>query len=215
MTVEVKICGLGRPEDARLAEAAGADYLGVVFAPGPRQRNADEARRIWEGAGGRRVGVFVDPGGEEVWRLATSLELAVIQLHGSEAPELCDELREAGDWAVWKAIRLGGETRLEAALDRYGERVDGILLEGWSARGRGGVGARFEWSLAGRLREGWPDGLRLIAAGGLNAGNVAAAIAQIRPHVVDVSSGVEAALGVKDPEAVRAFLDAVRRAGSS
>jgi phosphoribosylanthranilate isomerase len=212
MKVEAKICGLGWPEDARRAAQAGADYLGVVFAPSPRRRVSEEARRIWEGTAARRVGVFVDPDREEAVELAVELAMAVVQLHGSEAPGFCQRIREAGDWAVWKALRVREGVDPTAAVEKYAEAVDGILLEGWSARGLGGVGARFDWSRVGRLREDWPPGVRLILAGGLNAGNVEGAIESVAPDVVDVSSGVELSPGVKDPAAVSAFLEAVKRA---
>ncbi len=212
MRVEAKICGLGRPEDARRAADAGADYLGVVFAPGPRHREREEGRRIREGIDARRVGVFVDPEEAEVVEAARLLGLAVVQLHGSEDPSFCRRVAGSGDWAVWKAVRVGAETRLAAEAERYADAVDGVLLEGWSARGQGGVGARFDWAQAEKMRAHWPRGLRLILAGGLNAGNVEEAIRRVRPDVVDTSSGVETAPGVKDPQQMKDFLDAVKRA---
>lgn len=214
MNVAAKICGLCRPEDARLASEAGANYLGVILAPGPRRREPDEARAIWDGLSGHRVGVFVDPTEEEVVQLAQGLRLDVVQLHGCEEPEFCRRVRETIPASVWKAVRLRDEGVLDAALDRYSRSVDGVLLEGWSPKGIGGVGARLDWSRLDAARRRWPSGRHLILAGGLNPGNVAAAIRAVRPDVVDVSSGVEAELGVKDPEAVRAFLREVQRAQS-
>jgi phosphoribosylanthranilate isomerase len=211
VNVQVKICGLGRPEDARVAEEAGADYLGVVFAASPRQRSESEARRIWRDTRASRVGVFVDSPEEELVARARRLGLSVVQLHGSEAPEYCRRVSGAGAWATWKAVRLKAGQRLEPMLERYSSVVDGLLLEGWSRGGQGGVGAQFDWSLAARVRNAWPEDLRLILAGGLGPGNVAEAIERVRPDIVDVSSGVEAAPGLKDPEAVLAFVEAVGR----
>lgn len=211
MRVEAKICGLVRPGDARAAESAGADYLGVVFAPGPRQRDPSQAREIWNGTAARRVGVFVDPELDEVLRVARDLGLAVVQLHGSEAPALCREVRDSGPWAVWKAVAVRAGESLRSELERYAGAADGVLLEGSSTAGRGGVGARFDWSRLESVRAAWPDGLRLILAGGLSAANVEEAIRAVRPHVVDVSSGVESVPGRKDPARVQAFLSAVRR----
>ncbi len=213
MRVEAKICGLGWPEDARVAEEAGADYLGVVFAPSPRLRSEREARQIWQGTKAKRAGVFVDAEEEQVLEIARNLDLAVVQLHGSESQETCQRLAEAGNWAVWKALRIVSDTDLEAALELYGQTVGGILLEGWSAHGHGGVGAKFDWSLAERLRDAWPPDVRLVLAGGLNPENVAEAIERMRPDVVDVSSGVETSPGMKDADAVWAFVEAVRQAG--
>jgi phosphoribosylanthranilate isomerase len=211
--VEAKICGLGWPEDARVAEEAGADYLGVVFAPSPRQRSEREARQIWRDSEARRVGVFVDAEEGQVVEIARNLDLAVVQLHGSESRDYCQRLAGAGNWAVWKAVRIASDTRLEAALEPYAECVGGILLEGWSPHGHGGVGAGFDWSLAERLRDAWPPDVLLVLAGGLNPENVAEAIERIQPDVVDVSSGVETAPGMKNPDAVWAFVEAVRGAG--
>jgi phosphoribosylanthranilate isomerase len=213
MSFEAKICGLGWPEDARVAEEAGADYLGVVFAPSPRQRSKREARQIWHGTEAKRAGVFVDAEEEQVLEIAHDLDLAVVQLHGSEGREYCQRLAGAGNWAVWKALRIASDSDLEAALEPYAECVGGILLEGWSAQGHGGVGAKFDWSLGERLRDAWPPDVRLVLAGGLNPDNVAEAIERIQPDVVDVSSGVETAPGMKDADAVWAFIEAVRRAG--
>ncbi len=209
---EVKICGLTRAEDARLAESLGAAYLGVVFAPSPRRQDAPTARRIWESTGAQRVGVFVNAPATEVIEVADALDLSVIQLHGDERPEFCRRVRESGAWAVWKALRIGGEAGAAEPLARYAGEVDGILLEGHSRRGRGGVGAAFDWSRFEPRRSGWPTELRLILAGGLRPENVTAAIERVRPDVVDVSSGVERGLGRKDARALRKFMSAVRAA---
>lgn len=209
MQVEAKICGLCRREDARAAAEAGAHYLGVVFAPGARRRTLEQARVIFDDLAPRRVGVFVDAELPELLKVATALELDTVQLHGSEDPEYCARIREAGAWAVWKAVRIRNEADLPEALARYPGCVDGLLLEGHSERGHGGVGARFRWALARQARARWPAGLRLILAGGLDPGNVAEAIESVRPDVVDVSSGVEREVGRKDRRAIRAFLEAV------
>ncbi len=212
MIVEVKICGLGRPEDARVAEAAGAEYLGVVFAASPRQRTEDEARVIWRATRAKRVGVFVDAPATEVLERARRLDLNVVQLHGAEDPAYCRRVSRPGNWRVWKAVRLEAGCDVESALERYSQVVDGLVLEGRSDRGHGGVGARFDWSWVSDVRASWPQSLSLVLAGGLNPSNVLEAIQSARPQVVDVSSGVESGPGIKDPDAVRAFVEAVRSA---
>lgn len=214
MRTEVKICGLGRGTDARVAASAGADYLGIVFAAeGPRRRSPGEAARIWSGLPTPRVGVFVDPDFGEVADLVEELRLAVVQLHGSESPSSCRRVADETGARVWKAVRLRSPRDLDEALGRYGPHVGGLVLEGWSTLGLGGVGARFDWGWATERRSKWPSGLQLILAGGLTAGNVRAAIDAVRPDVVDVSSGVEEAPGRKDARAVRSFLLEARRAG--
>jgi phosphoribosylanthranilate isomerase len=144
--------------------------------------------------------------------MAGELELDVVQLHGSEGPEFCRRVRESGPWTVWKAIQPYGDRLLEA-VERYRDHVDAVLLEGASARGRGGVGARFDWEGSAGARAGWPPDLRLVLAGGLKPSNVEAAIGALAPHVVDVCSGVEIEVGRKDPRRLRAFVGAVRETG--
>lgn len=214
MSVEAKICGLTRGADARAAAEAGADYIGVVFAAGPRARGVGQAAEIWDGVEARRAGVFVDAEIDAVLEVANGLDLRVVQLHGAEDAATCRRIREAGPWVVWKALRVIDAARLEDEVKRYAGVVDGILLEGHSPLGSGGVGARFDWSRLDAARASWPADLKLIMAGGLTPDSVGAAIAAVRPDVVDVSSGVESEVGRKDHAAVRAFLDAVRRAAS-
>lgn len=203
--VRVKICGLCRPEDARVAAEAGADLLGVVFAAGPRRQDAASARRIWEGQGAGRAGVFADADESEVLRVADVLACSVIQLHGSESPEACERIRAAGPWAVWKAIRVRGD-ELSAQVRRYAAVADAVLVEAFDAGGLGGTGAPLPRAALARARAAWPQGLALVVAGGLAPENVAAVARAFDPDVVDVSSGVEAQVGAKDPERVRAFV---------
>jgi phosphoribosylanthranilate isomerase len=159
-----------------------------------------------------RVGVFVDAGVDEVRRGAEEAGLHVLQLHGAEPPATLAALRAEGRWSVWKAVRPRSAAELRDAIDRYRSHADALLLDGWSAAAAGGVGARFPWEEISECRDEIPDSLDLIVAGGLNPGNVERAIALLRPAVVDVSSGVESAPGVKDPAAMPAFLEAVQRA---
>lgn len=110
---------------------------------------------------------------------------------------------------MWKAIRARDGVELEFAIDRYGAYADGILLDGWSARGAGGVGALFPWELAARVRNAMPDEIDLVAAGGLRAENVKELVQRLGPDVVDVSSGVEEAVGRKSEAKIRAFVEAI------
>jgi len=213
--VRVKICGVCRPRDAAAAAAAGADYIGVVLAPGLRRsRSLDEAAAIWAAAPGPlRVGVFVDGAEAELRGAGESLGLAVLQLHGREPPELLAAVR-GGGWEVWKALRPRSAAELEAAVAAYAPVADGLVVDGWSAAGPGGAGAVFDWGLLERVRFALPGSLRLVVAGGLAPTNVAEAIERLRPDVVDVSSGVERAPCEKDPERVAAFVAAARSAAA-
>lgn len=209
--LEVKICGVCRPEDADLVASAGADYLGVILAPGRRRsRTLEEAARIFAAAPGcRRVGVFVDEAPERVREFAESLALDVVQLHGTEAPALLTELR-VGPWRLWKALRPRSATEFLAGVEAYGDVADALLIDGWSAAGPGGTGARVPWSELSAVRDRLPPGLKLILAGGLHPGNLGEAVAALVPRCVDVSSGVEGGDGWKDPVLVREFVATAR-----
>lgn len=209
----VKICGVCRPEDARTAVEAGADYVGVVLAPGGgRSQSLERARELFDAVGdaARRVGVFVDTDAAEIQVAARRLGLDVLQLHGGEPPELVESLRRAGPWRVWKAIRPRSGAEFAAAVERYAGHVDGIVVDGWSSRAPGGTGERFPWREVAEHRGTVPAGVLLVVAGGLDPENVARAVALLRPDVVDVSSGVEAAVGAKDTARVAAFAAAAR-----
>jgi phosphoribosylanthranilate isomerase len=211
----VKICGICHPRDAALVESAGADYLGVILAPGrSRSRTLEEAASIFAMApAAKRVGVFVDAPAKEVREAALRLNLAVVQLHGEEPPELLSELR-GGATRIWKAIRPRTAEDFLGGVERYAHQADAILLDGWSAEAPGGTGARFPWDEVAAVRDHLPDGVRLVIAGGLHPGNLAVAAARLAPEIVDVSSGVESAIGVKDPELVRGFVAAARELSS-
>lgn len=238
--VDVKICGVCRPEDARSAADAGAVWVGVILAPDrTRTRTVAEAAAIFSASKARRVGVFVDPPVQLVIDAARDLALDAVQLHGDESIDQLRRIRDGVACEIWKAIRVKHGTDLARGAGRYGGIVDAILLDGWSPDTHGGAGVRFDWaavagagmpeSFAGnRELAHVPDpsafvpaepaalaGMRLIVAGGLTPGNVAAAVALLHPAVVDVSSGVEVAPGRKSPEKIRAFVAAARGNGNS
>jgi phosphoribosylanthranilate isomerase len=207
--VFVKVCGITRPEDGLLAAEAGADAVGFVFYPmSPRridpQRAAAIAREIPPLVA--RVGVFVDATREEMARTAEVVGLDLLQLHGDEPPEALEGLPRR----VLKAVRVGAGFTPEDAL-RYraaaGVVVDTRLV-GETVM-PGGTGTPFDWKLVRGLRDrvGF-----LMLAGGLTPDNVAEAITEVRPHAVDVSSGVERLPGRKEPARVKAFVEAVRAA---
>jgi phosphoribosylanthranilate isomerase len=206
----VKVCGLTRHPDAAVAAEAGAAYLGVILAPGYRRTVTPEAASvIFNGLPAQRAGVFVNATADELRRAAASARLDVLQLHGDEPPELAAALRGEG-FTVWKAVRPRSGAEFTEAAALYAGSVDALLVDGFSPDARGGTGTAFDWSAVAERMASLPPDLTLVAAGGLRPGNVARAAAILRPDVVDVSSGVESAPGVKDAEAVRAFLSAVR-----
>jgi phosphoribosylanthranilate isomerase len=203
--VFVKICGITSPEDALLAAEAGADAVGFVFWPkSPRCVDAVTARRIADALPPSvvRVGVFVDAGREELVRTADEAGLDLLQLHGSETPEALAEL----PLRALKAVRVGSGFAPEMAL-QYEGRAAGILLDTLRDGKPGGTGEPFDWALVREVRR---RASFVVLAGGLSPDNIKAALEAVSPDGVDVSSGVEAAPGRKDPARVRAFVDVVR-----
>ena len=206
MSVRVKICGVTRLEDARLAWAAGADALGLNFYPrSPRYVTAQVAAALarTRPALGSVVGVFVNEAPDTIRALVRECGLTAVQLHGDEPPEACSGFGVP----VIKALRVRGPEDVERARRYVGAGdVTSLLLDG-AAPGYGGGGVGFDWSLVARLAEA---GVPVLVAGGLHPGNVQEAVRATRPYGVDVASGVEASPGIKDADAVRAFVRAVR-----
>jgi len=210
--VLVKICGLGSPEEAAAAAAAGADYLGVVLVPNRlRTRTLGQAAAILDGAAGvLRVGVFANASQEEILSASAALRLDAVQLHGSEPVVELVRLRALGAPPLWKVLSAPpGPATLEA-FDAYGAVADAIVLDG----GDGGRGVRFDWAAFRPLRPRLPRGVRLVVAGGLTADNVRQAVTELSPDIVDVSSGVESTPGCKSEHLIQAFIEAARSAAA-
>ncbi len=201
MRVRVKICGLTRDEDVKAAVAAGADAVGFVFTASPRRISAETAIRLssYVPEGVLRVGLFLDQDRSEIDRVINSVPLDVLQFHGSETEQECSVF--GLPWL--KAVAMeNAESAKQAESDYPGAM--GLLLDSHTTGKRGGSGKVFDWSLSR------PVAKPIWLAGGLNATNVAQAIHIVRPFAVDVSSGVEAAPGIKDTSRIRAFIKAVR-----
>ena len=193
--VRVKICGLRDPGSAAVAIDAGAAMLGVVLCPARRQVTVDEAAAILAEAGGdvRKVGVFVDPGFDEVLAAVDVIGLDIIQLQGNESPEFCKSLSVT----AMKSFKVTSRGALpDPSLYLPGP----IHLDAPGAVG--GAGMAWDFSHA----RGIASERQVMLAGGLNPGNVAAAIIEVEPWAVDVSSGVETD-GEKDPALIRAFVE--------
>jgi phosphoribosylanthranilate isomerase len=204
----IKVCGITRPEDGLAAAEAGADAVGFVFYEGsPRRVDPAQAARIARVLPPfvLRVGVFVDARRGEMAEVADSVGLDLLQLHGDEPPEAVGAMPRR----AIKAVRVGRGFTADDAL-RYEGHVSGIVVDtrlvGETVM-PGGTGVPFDWSLVRGLRD--KVGF-LMLAGGLSPENVAAAIGEVQPHAVDVSSAVERRPGQKDPNRVRAFVEAVR-----
>lgn len=196
----VKICGTTTEEDALLAVALGADAVGFIFAPSPRMvsptRVSDIIKRLPREI--LTIGVFRNEAPERVVAIVNQAGLGGAQLHGHETPEQAEFVGKRVRFLI-KAFPAGDPTVARAA--EYG--ADVILVDSQSP----GSGKVFDWALAEV-----PSGLRLMVAGGLDASNVGAAIAQVHPFGVDVTTGVEASPGRKDPRKLRAFILAARAA---
>lgn len=201
----IKICGITKPEDARVAIQAGADALGLVFYPkSPRSVSIDQAREIAAVIPPfvSLVTLFVDESADTVYQVLEALPVGLIQFHGVESPEFCQQFQRP--WL--KALRVKADTDIQAAGQLY-STASGLLLDAWQDGVPGGTGRTFDWQLAsGELS------VPLVLAGGLNAGNVGTAVTQLRPWAVDVSGGVEASPGIKDAGKIKNFVAAVRAA---
>jgi len=213
MPANIKICGLSTPETRDAAIGAGARDLGFVFFP-PSPRHLDFSRaaalaaQVPDRVG--RVGVFVDADDETIDRAATAARLTVLQLHGQETPERVAALKARTGLFVWKAVQVRTRADLEAG-NAYRGAADLLLFDAKPPKGAdlpGGLGLRFDW----RLLVGHDPRMAWGLSGGLDADNVAEAIAVSGARLVDVSSGVEDAPGVKSVARIEAFCRAVRQA---
>jgi len=206
---ELKVCGLTRPEDAQDAVTCGARFVGVIFAGGPRQRPLSVAREVLDAAvGARRVAVVAEQSVDDLAALADRLTLDVLQLHGTASPSRIDEIRARTGCAVWAVVRVTAEG-LTAHSSEVAAVADMVLLEP-SVRGQlGGTGRTFDWAAARPFVDAIRRPGRVALAGGLTPINVKEAIVALAPDVVDVSSGVESAPGIKDQQRMRDFARAV------
>ena len=199
--VRVKICGITNLEDALVAVEGGADALGFVFAPSPRQVSPEQASRIIAQLPPFvcRVGIFVDQELKGVQEVMSACGLDLAQLHGSESPDYCQTLFPR----VIKSFRVKDESVLDL-LPSY--KTSAYLLDSYDMIRKGGTGRSFDWRIARKATRYGP----IILSGGLNPENVSQAISAVGPYAVDVSSGVEASPGKKDHNKLRAFLRAVK-----
>ena len=200
----VKICGITRSADARAAAEAGADAIGLVFYPAsPRYLSAERALEIRDAlpAFVHTVALFVNPDAPQVAQVIGRVRPAMLQFHGDESAQFCAQF----GMPYVKACRVRPGVDLLQYLRPFSAAAAWLLDS--HVEEYGGVGERFDWSLAPRER-----GRPLILSGGLAPDNVAEAIRRVRPWGVDVSSGVESAKGIKDAAKIAAFIAEVRNA---
>lgn len=208
--VEIKICGITNPDDARDAIECGADALGFNLFPGSKRfvelkSAAEWIRKLPHGV--HKIAVMVNPTWNEAMNAARSDLFDCLQLHGDETPEFCRRLAQASI-RFTKALAMIDESSVAQSTDFS---TISILLDSRSPQGFGGTGRAFPWSLARRFIKSHPE-FRVTLAGGLTPENVRDAIAAVNPAGVDVTSGVEADFGRKDRCLVEAFIAAVHAA---
>ena len=208
--VRVKVCGLTTEAQVEAAASAGAAYIGLVFYPrSPRSLAVQVARDLALAApvGVAKVALFVDPSDAEVDAVLDTVPIDMVQLHGHEPPDRVAEVRARWGLPVMKAVGISGPQDVARAR-AYEGVADQLLLDAKAPAGStlpGGNGVSFDWGLLSGLSWSRP----WMLAGGLAPGNVAEAVRVAGARQVDVSSGVESAPGVKDPDLIRAFVGAV------
>ena len=208
----IKVCGLTRVEDVAAAVAAGVDALGFVFySPSPRAVTPAQAATLLRAVPPfvTTVGLFVNATAAEVAQVCADVPLQLLQFHGDETPADCVAAAQATGRPFIRAARVAAHSQAGMDLLEYQAQyraAQALLLDAF-VNGYGGAGKVFDWSLI-------PKNLapQVVLSGGLTAQNVTEAIVRVRPFAVDVSSGVEQAKGLKNPEKILQFVQAVRAA---
>ena len=210
MLAKVKFCGMTRPQDAAIGAEIGANYIGVVFADGPRRVTPAQAKKIFEAAGKRvkHVGVFGTNDPDQIARIVDETHLDVVQLHNDPTTSDVTAIRGKFAGEIWAAIRIAG-THIPYEAEALFDSADAIVLDARSEKQLGGTGQALPWNELALDLARDRGSSAVVLAGGLKPGNVGSAVRTLAPDVVDVSSGIESARGIKDPWLMREFYAAV------
>jgi phosphoribosylanthranilate isomerase len=204
MRTRVKICGITRQQDADFAAESGADAIGLVFyPPSPRAISFAQANTITANLAPfvSKVALFVDPEADLVSRCLDELSVDILQFHGDESPDFCQQF----EVPYLKAVRMRDDINLQQVAEDY-STASALLLDTYQPGLPGGTGKTFDWSMIQRINK------PIILAGGLHASNVMQAIHQVQPYAVDVSGGVESDKGIKSHEKISTFMREVANA---
>jgi phosphoribosylanthranilate isomerase len=216
MNLWIKICGNTTLADAKLAANAGADAVGFVFAPSPRRVTARQVAAIVAQLPNdlEKIGVFVDASLDEITVAVQSSGLTGVQLHSDAGPDLPAQLRARFGPAlrILRVVHFSPDAPQQADSLAADIHIDGVLIDSRTATAVGGTGIAYDWASASQTLFQNTRERKLIAAGGLKPENVDQAIATLHPWGVDVSSGVEAEPGRKDPAKINAFIANARAA---
>lgn len=209
MRTRAKICGITRTSDIQAAVEAGADAIGLVFyAPSPRYVNIIQAKNLIKHipAYVQIVGLFVNATASDVCQVLHDIPLDVLQFHGDETPEQCQNIAEQAKRRWYKAIQVKPNLDISAQISHYQQTgASAVLLDAWHPVLKGGTGHQFDWSKFPKID------VPLILAGGLTPENIEEAIQTTGAFAVDVSGGVESAKGIKDQQLIERFMQGVQR----
>lgn len=207
MRTRVKICGLTQEKDVRATVIAGADAIGLVFyPPSPRAVSLEQAVTLVKHipAYVQVVGLFVNASFDEIANICRQVPIDILQFHGDESPEQCQNIAQKLSRRWYKAIQVKEGLDIIHEINQYKNAgASAVLLDAYHPDLKGGTGHSFDWTTFPKAD------IPLILAGGLNPENVADAIALTQPYAVDVSGGVEQAKGIKDSEKIQKFMDNV------
>ncbi|WP_134687422.1 phosphoribosylanthranilate isomerase [Brevibacillus migulae] len=211
MNTKVKICGLRNKETLALLTELQVDYAGFVFTPSKRQVTAEQAGAMMASVPNRpaAVGVFVNPTLSELEQTLAQAPLDVIQLHGQESAEYCEEVKKRFALPVWKAVPVGEEGPLAVDLTAFRPHIEAFLFDTHDTSVAGGTGRRFSWAQIPLLAD-LAGEATVVIAGGITVDNVGELVSQYAPTFIDLSSGVETD-GAKDPEKIKKLMQRVRK----
>ncbi|MFC6053640.1 N-(5'-phosphoribosyl)anthranilate isomerase [Acinetobacter sp. Ac_877] len=209
MRTRVKICGITRTQDIRSVVDAGADAIGFVFfPPSPRNVTIELAQKLVKQVPAyvQTVGLFVNASSDEILEVLKTVSLDVLQFHGDETPEQCQNIAKLTGRRWYKAIQVKPDLDVISTIQQYQQvGASAMLLDAWHPELKGGTGHSFDWTQFPQLD------IPLILAGGLKPENIEDAIKTTGAYAVDVSGGVESAKGIKDQQLIEKFMQGVHR----